>query len=88
MSRIVKVYEKISGDKKKIEILQSAIAENQFSKALDMAKDALPESLLINGHSPILLLHRALSQGVHDLTAMNIVLLQRFRECDHYRCSV
>lgn len=28
----------------------------------------MPESLLINGHSPILLLHRALSKGVHSLT--------------------
>ncbi len=30
-----------------------------------MAKDAMPESLLINGHSPILLLHSALSEGIH-----------------------
>jgi hypothetical protein len=30
-----------------------------------MAKDVMPESLLINGHSPIKLLHSALSDGVH-----------------------
>lgn len=33
-----------------------------------MAKDAIPESLLINGHSPIKLLHSALSEGVHALS--------------------
>jgi len=48
--------------------LRDAIKETQFSKALEMAKDAMPESLLINGHSPILLLHSALSEGVHALT--------------------
>ena len=33
-----------------------------------MAKVAIPESLLINGHNPILLLHNALSEGVHAMT--------------------
>ena len=33
-----------------------------------MAKDSIPESLLINGHNPILFLHRALSKGVHALS--------------------
>ena len=42
--------------------------ERQFSKALEMAKDLMPESLLINGHSPITLLHSALGKGVHELT--------------------
>ena len=28
----------------------------------------MPESLLINGHSPILLLHSALSEGLHAQT--------------------
>ena len=58
---------KIGADNKKIEVLKSAVDETQFSKALNMAKEAMPESLLINGHSPILLLHSALSEGVHAL---------------------
>ena len=33
-----------------------------------MAKDSMPESLLINGHNPMLLLHNALSKGIHALT--------------------
>ena len=68
IGEIVKVSKKIGAPEDTIKILQDAMEETQFSKALDMAKDAMPESLLINGHSPILLLHRALSKGVHTLT--------------------
>ncbi|MDY0274927.1 MAG: hypothetical protein RBR42_05740 [Desulfomicrobium sp.] len=68
LEQIIKVSEKIGAHEEKIAILRSAIAETQFSKALDMAKGAIPESLLINGHSPILLLHSALSEGVHALS--------------------
>jgi VIT1/CCC1 family predicted Fe2+/Mn2+ transporter len=68
LGEIIKVSEKIGAAKEKVEKLKSAITETQFSKALDMAKDSIPESLLINGHSPILLLHSALSEGVHALT--------------------
>lgn len=68
LNQIIKVSEKIGADEKNIKALKGAIKETQFSKALDMAKNAMPESLLINGHSPILLLHSALSEGVHALT--------------------
>lgn len=68
LSEIIKVSEKLGAPASKIETLKSAVAETQFSKALDMAKDVIPESLLINGHSPILLLHSALSEGVHAKT--------------------
>jgi hypothetical protein len=68
LSEIVKVSEKIGASEEKVQALKEAINETQFSKALDMAKDAIPESLLINGHSPISLLHSALSEGVHALT--------------------
>ena len=67
IGEIIKVSEKIGATDDKIEKLKSAITETQFSKALDMAKDAMPESLLINGHSPILLLYAALSEGIHEL---------------------
>ena len=68
LKEIVKVSEKIGVPQDKIDTLREAIKETQFSKALKMAKDVMPESLLINGHSPILLLHRALSRGVHELS--------------------
>jgi hypothetical protein len=65
---IVKVSEKIGAPQEKIDILNAALLETQFTKALDMAKDAMPESLLINGHSPLKLLYRALSDGIHNLS--------------------
>lgn len=68
ISEIIKVSEKLAAPQEKIDILKLAVKETQFSKALDMAKDVIPESLLINGHSPIQLLHSALSEGVHALT--------------------
>lgn len=68
LGEIIKVSEKLGAPAVKVETLKQAIAETQFSRALDMAKDVIPESLLINGHSPILLLHSALSEGVHALS--------------------
>jgi len=68
LTEIIKVSEKLGATEENLEILKAAVIETQFSKALFMAKDAMPESLLIDGHSPILLLHRALSEGVHALS--------------------
>jgi hypothetical protein len=68
LGEIIKVSEKIGASADKIKNLNLAVNETQFTKALGLAKDAMPESLLINGHSPILLLHSALSEGVHALT--------------------
>jgi hypothetical protein len=68
LNEIIKVSKKIGTNEDKINVLKSAVAETQFSRALDKAKDAMPESLLINGHSPIQLLHSALSDGVHAQT--------------------
>ena len=68
LAEIVKVSKKIGVPQDKIDTLREAIKETQFSKALEMAKDVMPESLLIDGHSPIRLLHHALSRGVHALS--------------------
>lgn len=65
LEEIIKVSEKLGAATNRLVTLRAAVAETQFTKALDMAKDVLPESLLINGHSPIKLLHSALSDGVH-----------------------
>ncbi len=50
------------------DILKQAKAEQQFSKAVEMVKDAIPQTLLIKGHNPMTLLYKALSEGVHELT--------------------
>lgn len=67
LEQIIKVSEKIGAPDSSINILKDAIKETQFSKALEMARPALPESLLVNGHNPLALIHSALSEGVHAM---------------------
>ncbi len=46
--------------------LEEAKKEIQFSKAVSKIKHAIPQALLVDGHNPLLLLHNALSDGLHD----------------------
>lgn len=68
LEEIKKVSEKIGAKPATIALLDKAISETRFSSAMEIAKDALPESLLINGHNPLSLLHSALSEGVHEMS--------------------
>jgi hypothetical protein len=52
----------------KIEALGYARNHTQFSHSMDAIKDAIPESLKMMGHNPLLLLHDAFSKGVHELS--------------------
>ena len=60
--------EKIGAPQDTINTLREAVNQTQFSTALKMTRDVMPENLLISGQNPMLLLHRALSQGVHELS--------------------
>jgi len=64
---IIAAAQKLDMAPEDLKTLRVAAAENQFSKSLDMAKDIMPPKLLIQGHSPLKLLHNALSHGVHNL---------------------
>lgn len=66
--KIIQVAQKISTNEELIQELEEAKKETQFSKAVELIKQALPESLRINKHNPLTLLHGALSEGVHDKT--------------------
>jgi len=66
LEEIAKVAEKLKEDPAIVTVLRKAIAETQFSKALEMVKDAVPKVILIDGNNPLTLLHRALSSGVHN----------------------
>lgn len=68
LKEIIKLSQKIGASESLISTLESAVAESRFSQAIDMARPAIPESLLIGGHNPLLLLHSALSEGVHERT--------------------
>jgi hypothetical protein len=66
LDTIIKVAERTPGSQSAIETLRDAKSETQFSKAVHSVKDCVPDSLRINGHNPMTLLHSALSEGLHD----------------------
>lgn len=66
LDEIIKVSKKIGAPCEAVEKLEAAKAETRFTVALGSVKDAIPQALLINGHNPLLLLHSALSNGLHD----------------------
>lgn len=52
-----------------LSIYDRALQETQFSKAVDMLKDQIPEKLLIlQGENPLTLLYQPLSKQLHGLT--------------------
>ncbi len=63
LDEIIKVANKIAPEM--VGKLEAAKAENQFLKAMDSVKDALPRALFVNGHNPLTLLHSALNKGLH-----------------------
>jgi hypothetical protein len=77
IGEIIKVCEKVKAPADMIGLLQAAKKENQFSKAVESIKDAIPESLRIDGHNPLTLLYKALSEGVHDKTDEECLELAR-----------
>ena len=65
---IIKVATVLNAKDPMIDTLNKARDETQFNKAMSSVKDAIPQTLLINGHNPITLLHSALSDGLHAKT--------------------
>ncbi|WP_315718798.1 MULTISPECIES: hypothetical protein [unclassified Bradyrhizobium] len=66
IGEIVKAAKRLNVADSVINALQAAKEETQFSKSVELVKDAIPQALLIQGHNPLVLLHSALSEGLHD----------------------
>ena len=61
--------EKLGTPREKLKVFDDALAQPQFSTAVDLLKDAIPPKLLIlDGRNPLTLLYRPLSQQIHDLS--------------------
>jgi hypothetical protein len=61
--------EKLGTPREKLKLFEEALAQPQFSTAIDMLKDAIPAKLLIlDGRNPLTLLYRPLSVQIHDLS--------------------
>ncbi len=68
LDQIIKVAKRLHAGPELIQQLDAAKAEKQFSRAVDQIKDTFPDVLKIDGHNPLLLLHKALSQHIHEKT--------------------
>jgi hypothetical protein len=65
---IIRVAEKIGASSEMLQDLNAAKKETQFTKAVEAVKHGIPSGLLIDGHNPLMLLHKALSEGLHAKT--------------------
>ena len=66
LDEIIKVAENTKADSEIIDTLNKAKQENQFTRAIESIKDAIPPALLMDGHNPLTLLHGPLSVGIHE----------------------
>jgi hypothetical protein len=61
--------EKLGTAPEKLRVFDEALAQPQFSTAVDMLKDAIPAKLLIlDGRNPLTLLYKPLSVQIHELS--------------------
>jgi hypothetical protein len=68
LEEIIRAAKRVGANPKQIELLEAAVKENQFSKAIDSVKNAMPPELMIKGYNPLTLLHTALSEGLHAMS--------------------
>ncbi len=66
IAEILRVAEKLGTPQDITDKLKAAQNEKQFSRAVDSVKGAIPESLLVDSHNPLKLIHNALSICVHS----------------------
>jgi len=75
IAEIAKVARKLGASAEVLKDFEAAEAETQFAKAIEDIKGGLPNVLLIDGHNPLTLLHKALSEGLHakdDATCLEL----------------
>jgi len=68
LDEIIRVSQRTGAATEIILLFEQAKSETQFSKAVDLVKDAVPQVLRIDTHNPLTLLHSALSEGLHAQT--------------------
>ena len=68
LDEVVRVATKLGAPTEMLDDFSAAKAETQFSRAVASIKHGIPQALLVDGHNPLLLLHSALSEGLHAQT--------------------
>jgi len=66
IAEIAKVAKVLGTTRETDQLFAAAMNETRFSESIEMVKDLIPQSLLINGRNPLTLLHSALSKGLHN----------------------
>ncbi|HEX8274187.1 MAG TPA: hypothetical protein VF615_16225 [Longimicrobiaceae bacterium] len=66
--QIIKVAKQLDASAEDIAHLERAKNETQFTKAVEDARDAIPDVLKVRGHNPLILLYGPLSEGLHALS--------------------
>jgi len=72
---IIRVSKGLKASEEIISGLEDAKKNKQFKKGLETIVPAVPEALKINGHNPLVLIHKALSIGVHSYSDENCLEL-------------
>jgi hypothetical protein len=67
LKEIGRVAKRLGASSEKLKLFEKAETEAQFTKAIEIVKPAIPDSLLIGGQNPLTLLHSPLSEGLHEL---------------------
>jgi hypothetical protein len=88
VSVVLDIAEKTNAPNAQVELLKQAQRERQFSKAIELLREAsaVPAILLIDGHNPLALLHDALSEGIHALP--DDECLRRAQEAEVILCEL
>ncbi|HEV8335128.1 MAG TPA: hypothetical protein VGR67_01765 [Candidatus Polarisedimenticolia bacterium] len=68
LDQVIQVASRMNASSEIISGLQKAKTGWQFSKSLSEVNLQLPEQLMVRGQNPLLLLHGALSRGLHEQT--------------------
>jgi hypothetical protein len=85
LDAIIEVARRTNVSTETINLLERAKSETQFSRAVDMVRDAVPPTLFIKGRNPLTILHAALSRNLHgasdaeclkDAHAVRVVLCE------------
>lgn len=75
LDEIERATQRVGGD---IRLIQDAKREDQFSKAVEQLKDAIPQAIRLDGgHNPLTLLYSAISHHLHSETDEKCLELAR-----------
>lgn len=68
LAEVKKLLELQGGRDADVAIIQTAIQEKSFDKAMSSVRDHIPTELYVFGKNPFTILHRATSKGLHEFS--------------------